>query len=251
MSTTVIVTNHLKSSRVRHKPLIAFNNKTLARYCFEKAYSSEIPTFMAVSDDIIVAALQKQEHRGMPKSDWRSLLHSRNLSYDPLIMTPTSGCANGTERCFFAAQELRLANNDVVINVQGDMLIFDASVLDKLKVAMEKERGRDVVWTAYAPIRKNELRDPNRVKVLVDLQTKKVSAFSRIMDDVEMPFLHVGIYAYRVDFLHRYVKLEQTEAEKGQKLEQLRFPGVIKALRTTAPTTIDCESDVKKNGGVC
>ena len=140
------------------------------------------------------------------------------------------------------------------MNVQGDEPLIDPDVIDRLAQDLIDHPELDMA-TVATPLHEEEYDDPSSVKVVVS-QKGEALYFSRSLipyprHDFEVPALkHVGIYAYRRDFLLSYAKMAQTPLEKTESLEQLRALemgykiGVI--LVDTQDIGIDTEEDLKK-----
>ena len=148
---------------------------------------------------------------------------------------------SGTDRLAEAAALLGLADDQTVVNVQGDEPLIDPQVV--AAVARELDRHPDCAMaTAAHPIETQaDYRNPNVVKVVTDARGRALY-FSRAAIPFERdaqagaagpdrlsdallgaPVLrHVGLYAYRVGFLRRYPNLPHSPLESIESLEQLR-----------------------------
>ena len=131
---------------------------------------------------------------------------------------------NGTSRIAEAAESLG-DDVDLIVNVQGDEPQIDPALIDRL---VERLRGgSEPMATLASPFAAGEdPRDPNIVKVVVDRRGRAMY-FSRSLIPYDrgggsVPLKHVGLYAYRRDFLRTYVNLPSTPAEEAERLEQLR-----------------------------
>lgn len=142
---------------------------------------------------------------------------------------------SGTDRL---AEVARNTDWDIVINVQGDEPLIDPAMVDAVAECLRKDTSISM-GTLKRPLRSAaDLGNPNVVKVVTD---KKGYAlyFSRSplpffregwksLGDIEhiLPSLpvfgHVGLYAYRRDFLLTFSSLSPTPLEKSEQLEQLR-----------------------------
>ncbi len=140
--------------------------------------------------------------------------------------------ASGTDRV--AELAARLPATDVVVNVQGDEPEISAEAIDLAVALLEQDPGA-VMSTLATPIRSREqLEDPACVKVVCDdagralYFSRSVIPHPREWDDsrlrAEPPvFLqHIGLYAYRRDFLLKLATLPPCALEKIERLEQLR-----------------------------
>ncbi len=115
---------------------------------------------------------------------------------------------------------------DVVVNLQGDEPFIRPDMLDQLLTPYLGGENPDMATLAY-PLSEAAYTDPGAVKVITDLQGNAIY-FSRspipyFREPLQAPvFHHMGIYAFRYEFLMRYRSLPQTMLEKVESLEQLR-----------------------------
>ena len=166
---------------------------------------------------------------------------------------------NGTARLAEAADLLALADDAVVVNVQGDEPEIDPGVID---AAIEKliAGGVDVSTIASPITDEAEAGDPNVVKVVVD-RGGRALYFSRARIPHErdpeagrrgegpgipgggVALRHVGLYCYTARFLRVYAGLPETGLERVERLEQLRVlehgRSIGVAIRQTGHTGID------------
>lgn len=141
----------------------------------------------------------------------------------PVVMTATHH-PTGTDRLAEVAASL---DDDVVVNIQGDEPLIEGFVVDAAVQALLEAPGASMS-TVVHEAEPDALGDPNRVKVVMD-RAGYALYFSRSPIPHCRPggrpariWQHVGLYAYRRDFLLRYVELPPTEAEQSEALEQLR-----------------------------
>lgn len=146
----------------------------------------------------------------------------RRLGGHAVITDPT--IATGSERVAFVAQSF--AEADVVINLQGDEPFIKPEMLEALLQPYLDGDMPEMTTLAY-PLTKHEYDNPGVVKVITDLN-KNAIYFSRspipyYRADVAAPvYHHIGLYAFRRDFLLHYATLPQTPLDKAESLEQLR-----------------------------
>lgn len=140
----------------------------------------------------------------------------------PVLMTSPEH-PTGTDRLAEAAAGLP---HEVIVNVQGDEPLIEGFVVDAAVEALLAD-DQAVMSTVVHAIEDDAARDPNRVKVVLD-QRGFALYFSRSPipyprgAPVAPSWQHVGLYAYRRDFLLRFVELPRTPAERTEELEQLR-----------------------------
>ena len=135
---------------------------------------------------------------------------------------------SGTSRLAEAAGILALAEDDVVVNVQGDEPGVEPAVIDAAVRALESSGAPcATVASPFGP--DEDPASPSIVKVVRTVDGRALY-FSRALiphdrdgGKAEPPLRHVGIYVYRRGLLDRYVKLEPTPLEESEKLEQLRL----------------------------
>lgn len=158
---------------------------------------------------------------------------------------------NGTERC---GEAINLSifdfmkDTDVVINVQGDMVLFDPLVLPKMIKLLSN--GVDYVST-YIDMPHGYLSNPNRVKcslMHVEDELYIASSFNRQPVPGVSNYLHIGIYGFTRKSLNQYCSFVPSANEKSMSLEQLRLIdnscniGMVKS--SILPIVVDCKEDV-------
>ncbi len=134
--------------------------------------------------------------------------------------------ASGTERIAEAAVQMGLADEAIVVNVQGDEPLIAPQLIASVASALQANPQASVS-TACHPIRDaEEIANPNVVKAVLN-QRGEALYFSRAgiphsRQGEAKALRHVGIYAYRVGFLKRYASLAPSPLEVLEQLEQLR-----------------------------
>ncbi len=172
------------------------------------------------------------------------------------VMTP-SDLPSGTDRVARAASPI--ADDDIVINVQGDEPLIDPALIDRLAERMAAD-SRWSMATAACPIASlADLEARSVVKVVLDAEDAALY-FSRLPipcrrdgpPDISsgLYWRHLGIYAYRGDFLRRFVAAPPCLLEKTESLEQLRALNMgakILVLRTEdTGVGVDTPEDVPR-----
>jgi 3-deoxy-manno-octulosonate cytidylyltransferase (CMP-KDO synthetase) len=131
---------------------------------------------------------------------------------------------SGTDRI---AEALRGLETDVVVNVQGDEPLLDPREIDAVVAPLVDDPELQMSTAAVAIHDPHDMAEPGNVKVVVD-QHGYALYFSRL----PIPFdrsggcpprlKHLGLYAYRKEFVFRYAALPPTPLEQMERLEQLR-----------------------------
>jgi len=140
---------------------------------------------------------------------------------------------SGTDRVWEVARGL---DAGWILNLQGDEPLITGEVLDSLvSVVMDEKGSGSEIATMVRPLDASEVRDTNRVKVVID-RNMNALYFSRapiphvkerpIEERAKIPatrfLLHIGLYLYRRDALERFVSLPPSPLEIAEGLEQLR-----------------------------
>ena len=149
---------------------------------------------------------------------------------------------SGTDRLAQAAALLGLADEEIVVNVQGDEPLIDPAVIAAVADALDASPDCSMATAAHPILERADYLNPNVVKVVTDARGRALY-FSRAPIPFErdagapsaplstslstslraVPVLrHVGLYAYRVRFLRGYPGLAPSPLETIESLEQLR-----------------------------
>jgi len=208
----IVIPARLASTRLPRKLLLRQTGKSLIQHTYEAALEAARP------DGVCVAA----DHAEIVREVRRFGGHVEMT--DP-------GAASGTDR---VAQLARQMECDIVVNMQGDEPELSGEAVD-LAISLLEENPEAVMSTLATPIRSREqLDDPACVKVVFD-QAGRALYFSRSpiphprqwderLLEAEPPtfYQHIGLYAYRREFLLRLAEMPQSPLEKIESLEQLR-----------------------------
>ncbi len=134
---------------------------------------------------------------------------------------------SGTDRIAEAVQNLEI---DAVINVQGDEPLIDPALIDELADVIST--GEWDMATAATPIEDEEqITDPSVVKALFNRHGQALYFSRSTIPHIREPegestdgvyWRHIGIYAYRRDYLLKLVNEPPCALENLEKLEQLR-----------------------------
>jgi 3-deoxy-manno-octulosonate cytidylyltransferase (CMP-KDO synthetase) len=141
----------------------------------------------------------------------------------PVFLT-SADHPTGTDRIAEVAASL---SDAIIVNVQGDEPLIEGFVIDAVVDALHSDPEVPMA-TAVREAEPGAEQDPNRVKAVLDRRGRALW-FSRsplpYRRDRSAPCTileHVGLYAYRREFLLRFVTLVPTPAERAESLEQLR-----------------------------
>jgi 3-deoxy-manno-octulosonate cytidylyltransferase (CMP-KDO synthetase) len=134
---------------------------------------------------------------------------------------------SGTDRIFSAALSLE-EKPDIIINLQGDNPVFDASAIPSLLNMLIQDESIDMTTPVVRQNSLDDVKNENSVKVVFNNMENNAPGralyFSRnhIPNGTDYFYFHVGMYAYRYKAIERFVKLAPTYLEITERLEQLR-----------------------------
>jgi 3-deoxy-manno-octulosonate cytidylyltransferase (CMP-KDO synthetase) len=225
------------STRLVGKPLQKIGGKPMVQWVYERALRASLLT------DVTVA------------TDDERVLTAVSAFGGKAVMT-SSQHTSGTDRVAEAAKRV---GADIVVNLQGDEPFIEPEMIDGVLRPMIEDPGLPMCTLKTRITSAEELKDPNVVKVVCDRQGYAIY-FSRspiphgIGPSGEggpgKSFRHIGLYAYRRDFLVRFSRLEPTPLELTEGLEQLRALEngfKIKVVETPYnPVAVDTPEDLQK-----
>ena len=215
MSCTVIIPARYASSRLPRKPLADIVGKPMIQHVWKKAQQA--------SANRVIIATDHEEIEKVAKAFGAEV-----------CMTSTEH-NSGTERLSEVIEKMAIADNEIIVNVQGDEPLIPPAIIQQVAQNLA-ENQVNMATLAVKLETKEELFNPNCVKVVTD-QKGMALYFSRAAipfardhfadcDDAfvaSQPYLrHIGIYAYRAKFVNQYIRWQPTVLEKLESLEQLR-----------------------------
>ncbi|HEX5445171.1 MAG TPA: 3-deoxy-manno-octulosonate cytidylyltransferase [Pirellulales bacterium] len=222
----MIIPARLASSRLPRKLLLRETGKSLLQHTYEAACRARRPRGVCVAADHQEIAAEVR-------------------SFGGLVEMTSPDCPSGTDRVAEVAR--RMTDVDVVVNVQGDEPEIDADAVDAV-IELLETRPAVKMATLATPIRQREkLLDAACVKVVFDVSgralyfSRSPIPYARDWDDrlltADPPNFsqHVGLYAYRRDFVLSLALLPPAPLEQIEKLEQLR---VLQAGYSIAVATV-------------
>lgn len=206
----IIIPARLKSTRLAEKLLQTIGDKTVIEHTVACAKQTNATQVIVACDDTRIAELFKNTDT-------------------PAIRTRTDH-ESGTDRLAECADKLGLADDDVIVNLQGDEPFMSPAYIDLCANTLFASNAP--VSTLACRIDNNaDINNPNAVKVVCQANGNALY-FSRAgipfnrdgttLDLSENYFHHLGIYGYRVHFLRTYSSLSPSPLEQIEKLEQLR-----------------------------
>ncbi len=246
MTFYVVIPARYASTRLPAKPLKMIAGKPMIQHVYERACESDATQVIIATDD--------------------ARIESVAIAFGAKVVMTSATHNSGTDRLQEVVAQLGLGAEDIVVNVQGDEPLIPAAVINQVAENLAHNRFASVA-TLSEPIHSLEdFRNPNIVKAVAD-QTGRALYFSRApipwardhfaqANVIDLPEnfpaqRHIGIYAYRVALLNRFVTWPQAQLEKIESLEQLRVLAQGDAIHIAeacaqVPGGVDTEADLQR-----
>jgi 3-deoxy-manno-octulosonate cytidylyltransferase (CMP-KDO synthetase) len=243
MSFTVVIPARYGSTRLPGKPLLDIAGKPMVQRVWEQACQSRASQVVIATDDArIVAAAQ---------------------AFGAEVCMTATDHPSGTDRLQQVAHHYGWKDEQIVVNVQGDEPLIPPGVIDQVAANLAGHPEAGIATLCEPIIDLQQLLDPNVVKVVFGGEGMALY-FSRATvpwprdqfkdGALTMPvhgdwYRHIGIYAYRTRFLHRYVSWRPSPLEQLEQLEQLRalYHGVgihVAPALAGVPGGVDTQADL-------
>lgn len=234
----VLIPARLASTRLPRKPLALLGGRAMILRVLDCARAAGAESVHVATDSEEIAALVRAAGASV-------------LLTDP-------GHQSGTDRLAEAVQQLGLAPEEIVVNLQGDEPQMPLACLRQVAELLDADPAARLA-TLWSPIEDaEEWRNPNVVKLVADARQRALY-FSRapIPHPRGRDFRpgeacrHIGLYAYRVAALQDWADLPASPLETAESLEQLRALSagwIIACARACAevPAGIDTPEDLKR-----
>lgn len=221
------------SSRFEGKPLELIHGKPMIEWVYKRTLLSNLDKVIVATDDERIEKVVK-EFGG------------------EVIMTSKSH-ETGTDRIAEVAENY--PDFDVIINVQGDEPLIESSMINSLMEPFINEPHLKMATLKYKLNSMEDVDNTNIVKVITDKNdyalyfSRSPIPFPRNLDKNNY-YKHIGVYAYKRDFVLEFSKMPQTNLEKSESLEQLRVlenGDKIKVIETTHKVLgVDTPEDLVK-----
>ena len=225
MKTVIIIPARYASTRYPGKPLVQLRTKEGKKSLIQLSW--EAANKVSGVSEIYVATDDKR-------------IEEHAVTFGAKVVQTSSKCKNGTERCAEAVNNAQL-DAEIIVNFQGDAPLTPSWFVEDIIAALKADKSTDMATPVLRLDRKSynlfsEDRKSDRVggtTVVFDKHmcalyfSKELIPFfeiSKIGSDEQLPcYHHVGVYAYRKNILKDYLRWPESNLEKLEGLEQLRF----------------------------
>jgi 3-deoxy-manno-octulosonate cytidylyltransferase (CMP-KDO synthetase) len=233
MKTVGIIPARYASTRLPGKPLADLGGKPVIQHTYERACQALDLVLVATDDRRILKAVEGFGGRAQ-------------------MTRPDHAC--GSERVAEVAAALQA---DVIVNVQGDEPFIDPDMIRQAVAPLAQEPEVVVTTLSRAILDEGVLHSPGTVKVVTDRRGDALYFSRSLIPYPRHPEFcawreHVGLYAYRREFLLEFVQWPATPLEQAESLEQLRilengYPiRVVETERGAGAPCIDTPEDLAR-----
>ncbi|RLA06200.1 MAG: 3-deoxy-manno-octulosonate cytidylyltransferase [Gammaproteobacteria bacterium] len=203
----IIIPARLGSTRLANKMLQNIQEKPLICHTYETACKTK-------SSQIIVA------------TDSTKITEALKATKADVCLTSEQH-KSGTDRIAEVIEKYNFAEDDIIVNLQGDEPFMPVTIIDQVAENLSNNPCFDMA-TIGTELPYNKACDPNIVKVVFDKKqraiyfSRAIIPYNRDKNKNIKYYRHLGIYAYKVSFLKKFIKWQPTALEQIEKLEQLR-----------------------------
>ncbi|MBQ8418170.1 MAG: 3-deoxy-manno-octulosonate cytidylyltransferase [Phascolarctobacterium sp.] len=206
MKVLCVIPARYASTRLPGKPLSMIAGKPMIQHVYERACQAQLP------DEVVVATDNE-------------LVEQAVIGFGGKAVMTSPDHPSGTDR--LAEVALKYPDVDIIVNVQGDEPMIPPEIIDRLAEAFEGDADLNMA-TMKVVMDEEDYDNPAAVKVVTDQHgyalyfSRSLMPYPRNKPEGYKVFKHVGIYAYRRNFLLKYAALTPTPLERAESLEQLR-----------------------------
>ena len=210
MGFSVIIPARYASSRLPAKMLKEINGKSLIEHTYSNAIKSDASRVIIATDNERIKIVAE--------------------GFGAEVCMTNDSHTSGTSRIAEAVSFLNFQNDDVIVNLQGDEPMMSPRAINQVASNLVSS-GMSVATLCETINTEDAYFDENCVKVVYNSRGRAMY-FSRspvpaFRDDqninLDLCFRHIGLYAYRVNFLKNYSNMPISRLETAEKLEQLTF----------------------------
>lgn len=242
----IIIPARYASTRLPGKPLRQLAGKAILQHVYEQANKSLAKSVIIATDDDRIKQAAEQ--------------------FGAEVCMTSAEHVSGTERLAEVIDIKGFAEDDIILNLQGDEPMMPPACLDQVARLLLEHTDCKMASLCEPVTSAEDLFDPNVVKVVLD-KNRHAMYFSRaplpwhreafsdnakVLPDAEgLYYRHIGLYAYRAGFIKTYLTLAASPVEKAESLEQLRVlwhgEKIAMDIAKQSPGPgIDTEDDLQK-----
>jgi len=245
MEFSVVIPARFAASRLPGKPLLEIAGRPMIHHVHERAQESGAQTVVIATDDARVQTAAED--------------------FGAQVCMTSSEHRSGTDRLAEVVDLLALADDAIVVNLQGDEPLMPPALIHQVAENLAAQPMASMATLCSRIDSAEELFDPHAVKVVMDVEGMALyfsraaipwdrDAFATSTEHLPARsehYRHIGLYAYRAGFLRQYVAWPSCHLEAMESLEQLRvlWHGhrihCAEAVQTPPPG-VDTEADLER-----
>ncbi len=234
MKYSVVIPARYAATRLPGKPLLDIGGKPMLQHTWERASESSAERVIVATDDTRIEAAAK--------------------GFGAEVCMTSAEHRSGTDRIQEVTRKLGFADEHIVVNVQADEPLIPPAVIEQVAANLDiHEAGIATLCETITSA--DEVANPNAVKVVMS-RSGRALYFSRstiphaASASAGNCYRHIGLYAYRVEVLNRFVTWPASSLELTEKLEQLRALDNdvlihVEPSRESIPAGVDTEQDLE------
>lgn len=243
MAFKVVIPARYASSRLPGKPLLDIAGKPMVQHVYERSVESGAEEVVVATDDVRIETAIGE--------------------FGGKVCMTSGHHLSGTDRLAEVVTRLGYADTDIVVNVQGDEPLVPPQLIHQVAELLQTHNAAAVATLCTPITTAAEIFDPHVVKAVMDENGYAIyfsraaipwdrDAFSISTDAMpqnSLHYRHIGIYAYRADFLKHYSQLSPSPLETMESLEQLRvlwhgYKIAIAVAESVPGHGVDTEADL-------
>ena len=241
----VVIPARYASTRLPGKPLLTIAGKPMIAHVCQRALEADAEQIIVATDD-------------------ERIFHAVSELGIKAVMTRPDH-QSGTERIAEVAQLCGWADSEIIVNLQGDEPLIPPLIIREVAAALAGQQQAGIATLAAKIIDIEEIFNPNAVKVVLNKSgyalyfsrapipwERDAFSLSDRTPSGKLPYLrHIGLYAYRVDFLNRYCAWDASPLESVEALEQLRIlwhgqEVLVKIVDQSPEGGVDTQEDLRR-----
>ncbi|TPV61051.1 3-deoxy-manno-octulosonate cytidylyltransferase [Aestuariibacter sp. GS-14] len=214
MAFTVVIPARYQSTRFPGKPLVDILGKPMIQHVVERAQEAGASAVIVATDDQRIASVASK--------------------FADVVMTDAAH-TSGTERIAEVVRSRQIPDDTIVVNVQGDEPFVPAGNIQQVAANLASSKTWQMATLCTEIHTAAEVLNPNVVKVVASASgramyfSRSVIPFARdtmmaqpVSVDPTLYRRHIGLYAYRAQYIKQYVSYAPSALEHIESLEQLR-----------------------------
>ncbi len=238
----VVIPARYGSTRLPGKPLLDIAGIPMIAHVCQRAIDAEAEEVVVATDD--------------------QRIFDKVTALGLIAMMTDENHQSGTERINQVAEQLAWADDDIIVNLQGDEPLIPPSYIRDVAYALANQKQAGIATLAAEITEMDEIFNPNAVKLVLN-KAGYAMYFSRAAIPWDrnafptsathaVPYLrHIGMYAYTVKFLKQYCSWQSSVLETVESLEQLRILWygeqiLVKTVSSTPQAGVDTQQDLER-----